>query len=392
VCFVVRLVVTHRVPYTWRMSRLPHLFGMQVHDLVRHVETHGQAMTERDARRVLSCVIADGMPGLTPRRPVRKAVLDVIERTTVRSSLVVDEEITDPVDGFTKLLVRATDGALFEAVRIPLEKPNTYTVCLSSQVGCAMGCVFCATGRLGLTRNLTPAEMVGAFLAVRARTTTGRVRGVVFMGQGEPFHNYEAVIKAADILSDPSGARVDKAAITISTVGLVPMIRRYTTEGHPYKLIVSLTSADADRRRALLPVAGRHDFDDLVDAIHVHATKTGDRVTIAWVLMGGVNDGDDEIAALRTRFAGVPVRVNLIDVNDARDDGFRRATDDERNHFIDGLAASGLPFIRRYSGGQGRHAACGMLAATRFSDDESTNTSSSTFASSTTARGLPVLS
>jgi len=349
----------------------PSLLSMQPDDLVAHLASQGATIDLRSARRVLSCVLADGSETLTPRRPVKKALLALIDETTARSLPDVVEEVTDPSDGFTKFLLRADDGALFEAVRIPLEKPGTYSVCISSQVGCAMGCVFCATGRLGLTRNLSVAEMVGSVLAVRARTTTGRVRGVVFMGQGEPFHNYDAVLKAADVLSDPSGARIDKDAITISTVGLVPQLRRYTAERRPYKLIVSLTSADADRRRALLPVSGRQSLDDLVDAIGAHARATEERVTIAWVLMGGVNDGDDELRALRARFADVPVRVNLIDVNDARDEageGFRRATDDERNRFVDGLAASGLPFIRRYSGGRARHAACGMLAATRASN------------------------
>jgi 23S rRNA (adenine2503-C2)-methyltransferase len=140
---------------------------------------------------------------------------------------------------------------------------------------------------------------------------------------------------------------------------------------HPYRLIVSLTSARPDRRRRLIPVAGQVPIGELADAIRERAAVTGERVTIAWVLIGGENTGDDEIEALRELLADVPIRINLIDVNDARDDGYRRAGDDERNRFVDALAALHIPFQRRYSGGAERHAACGMLAAQRCADGPS---------------------
>ena len=209
--------------------------------------------------------------------------------------------------------------------------------------------------------------MVAAFRAVRkdvlAEDSTRHLSGAVFMGQGEPLANYDEVIQAARVLSDPCGARVEAKAVSISTVGVVPMIKRYTAEGHKFRLIISLHSAIATRRRSLLPVAGAFALDDVADAIRAYQRSIDDRVTIAWTVMSGINTGDDEVKALQSMLEGVPIRLNLIDVNDARPDGFKRAPPAELARFLDDLQALGQPIVRRYSGGQNRHAACGMLAA-----------------------------
>jgi 23S rRNA (adenine2503-C2)-methyltransferase len=344
----------------------PHLFGMRPGDLVGALAERGTACSEPEARRVLAHLLSEGAGDLsTLKRSVRKPLRIAIDR-----ALEIVERARDDDDGFVKYLFRHPDGALTEAVRIPLEKPGRYTLCLSSQVGCAMRCVFCATGRLGLSRSLRAWEMVAAWRAVASELALerpgARISGAVFMGQGEPFHNYDEVIRAAQVLSDPCGGRIAKEAITISTVGLVPQIRRYAEERHAFRLIVSLTSAVEEKRARLLPVAGRFGIDELVAALReVHALD-GKRVTVAWVLMGGINHGDDEVAALRERFAGLPLRVNLIDVNRSSDgeDGVRRATDPERRELVEKLHASGIATQRRYSGGRNKHAACGMLAAT----------------------------
>lgn len=347
------------------------LLGMRPEDLVEYLHAHGAPARIDQARRLLAHVLAHGNDDLDAfHRPLAKSFRRDVDRLTDRGRLEVVERVTDGFDGFTKYLLRSPDGALTEAVRIPLEKEGAYTVCLSSQVGCAMQCRFCATGRLGLTRHLQAWEMVSAFLTVRDEAP-GRVTGAVFMGQGEPLHNYDEVIRAAQVLSEPCGGRIQGKAISISTVGLLPQIRRYTAEGHKFRLIVSLTSAIAERRAELLPVAGAFPLDEVVQTIREHAATRPGLTTVAWVLMGGVNDGDDEVAAIRARFADMPLRFNLIDVNDHREDGFRRATDAERARFMAGLSELNVPLVRRYSGGKTKHAACGMLAATRFERAES---------------------
>lgn len=329
-----------------------------------HLRAQGVTVRDAEARRVLAHAVARGQDGFPASRPVPRTVEEAIDALTSRSRLEIVERATDPSDGFVKYLFRLPDGALAEAVRIPLEREECFTVCLSSQAGCAMGCTFCATGRLGLLRNLEPWEIVAQFVAVRDEAP-GNVTGAVFQGQGEPLHNYANVVRAAEILAHPCGGRIAAKAITISTVGLVPAIERYARERHPYRLIVSLTSAIDERRRTLLPLAAAWPVRELADAVRRYQQSVGGRATVAWVVLGGINTGDDEVDALRALFHDVPMRLNLIDVNDARPDGFVRADDAELGRFRDRLRTLGIPVVRRYSGGAAKHAACGMLAAMR---------------------------
>jgi 23S rRNA (adenine2503-C2)-methyltransferase len=319
------------------------------------------ALTPTLSRRIVNRVIGDdrddldGIPGL-PRRAT-----DALQRHGDLRRLRVLDRRRSAVDPFVKYLFESADGRRFETVRIPLEKPR-FSVCVSSQVGCALACGFCETGRLGFERNLEPWEIVEQVLTVRRESPERPVTGVVFQGQGEPFQNYDAVIRAAEILRDPSGGRIRGDRITISTVGLLPMIERYTDEGHPYRLILSLTSTDPEKRARLLPVARRYDVADLASAMRRHQARAGGPVNLAWVLISGVNTGDDEARALGRLFRGVKVRLSVIDVNDPTGE-FLRAGDDERGRFLTALADNGIGFVRRYSGGPDIHAACGMLAS-----------------------------
>ena len=347
------------------ISARPHLLALLPEELAAHLRAQGVAIRDDEARRVLSARFRRPGEKERSRNPVGRRVLAAVAELTDGRGLEIVERVADDSDGFVKYLFRSPDGALHEAVRIPLHQQGSFSVCLSSQVGCAMGCVFCATGRLGFTRNLAAWEMVSAFLAVRDEAP-GWVKGAVFQGQGEPLHNYDEVIRAARVLSNPSCGRVNGGGITISTVGLVPQIHRYARERHPFRLIISLTSAVATRRSSLLPVAGRFSLEEVAGAIRAYAASARGRVTIAWVLLAGINDGEDEAAALAELLADLPLRINLIDVNDARsaeEGGFRRTTDDERRAFMALLQRLKAPIVRRYSGGASRHAACGMLAA-----------------------------
>lgn len=334
-----------------------HLFGMLPRDLASRCD-----ISDAEARRVLAHVITRGADGFPTRLPVSRRVESVIAASTRRERLEIVERVTDPADGFVKYLFRLYDGLLVESVLIPLEAKGHYTICLSSQAGCAMACEFCATGRLGLSRHLETWEILAQFVQVRD-DAPGIVTGAVFQGQGEPLHNYDNVMKATQILSDPCGGRISSKRVTVSTVGLVPAILRLCDERPSFRLIVSLTSAIDEKRRRLLPAASAWTVAELVDAIRLYQKRTGGRVTIAWVLLGGINTGCDEVEALRELFHDIPIRLNLIDVNDARPDGFRRATEEELGSFRDRLRTLGAPVVRRYSGGAAKHAACGMLAS-----------------------------
>jgi 23S rRNA (adenine2503-C2)-methyltransferase len=344
----------------------PHLLGSFPSEIAEFLRDRGVAVTDDQATRIVAHAASPRRAHDAVKKPLARVVREAADKLLDARQLKVIERVTDDSDGFVKYLFEHPDGAMSEAVRIPLHKQGQFSVCLSSQVGCAMRCDFCATGRLGLTRNLQPWEIV-AQLVIVSDEAPGRVSSAVFMGQGEPFHNYDNVIKAAKLISLPQGCGLSASAITISTVGLVPKIERYTREQHPFKLIVSLTSAIEERRQRLLPVASKYSLAEVAAALKAYAADRNDRVTVAWVMMSGVNTGDDEAQALAKLLEGTPIIVNLIDVNDARPDGYKPAGDDERRAFLDKLQILKSPVVRRYSGGKSKHAACGMLAATRLS-------------------------
>jgi 23S rRNA (adenine2503-C2)-methyltransferase len=336
------------------MGAVLHLAGQDSRSLARRA-----GIPLEDARRIVGAVIGRDRP-LRDARNVRREVLDRVD-ALARGGDLVEVERVDARDGFRRYLYALPDGARVEAVRIPLYDTH-HVVCLSSQAGCALACAFCATGELGLVRSLESWEIVRQLMKVRADSALP-VTGAVFMGQGEPFHNYEAVLDAAYALCDPAGARIDARRISISTAGIVPMIRRYTREGHKFRLCVSLNAAIPEKRRALMPVERGFPLHELVDAIREHAARRG-RVTLEYVMISGVNVGAEDAAALGRLLAGVPVRLNPIAVNDATG-RFRAPDEEEWKAFRDALARElpGQPIVRRYSGGQDEHAACGMLAS-----------------------------
>jgi len=329
--------------------------------------------SEEVGRKLLAAAVQRGETDLRSVRGVRRTLLDTIESRTNAAPLRVSSRDTAP-DGFVKYLFDLEDGVGVEAVRIPVPceapgadlsayagKEKKYIVCVSSQAGCALACAFCATGTLGFRRNLRAHEIVGQVLAVRAEADRP-VRGIVFMGMGEPFLNYEEVIGAARILSHPCGGAIDARAITISSAGIVPAIRRYTSEGHKFRLAVSLTHADPRRRAALMPIERAHPTGELVAALHDHARARRTRVLVEYVLLGGVNDSPADAERLAALLDPRLVKVDLIDVN-GDVGGFRRSTARVRSAFLDVLAAARIPFAIRYSGGQEVSAGCGQLAA-----------------------------
>jgi 23S rRNA (adenine2503-C2)-methyltransferase len=328
-----------------------------------HALLSADGVDARLARRLQSAVLRkDAIPAALPEVPRR--VLDAVRARTRIPRLTLLEKVTSPTDGFTKYLFRGEGPEPFESVRIPLlHRPGDekYVVCVSSQVGCALGCAFCATGRMGFRRNLAAWEIVDQVIQVRD-DSPHPVRGVVFMGMGEPLLNYDRVMRAAEVLSEPCGLAVEGKAISISTVGIVPMIRRFTAERRPYRLVVSLTAADPALRRQLLPVEAVHPLPELMAAVREYQETMGVRVTLAWTMLRGINTRPEDARALAELTAGLRMRLDLIDVNDAEKE-FLPPTPEEYHAFRDALTAElGMPIARRYSGGQDVQGGCGMLA------------------------------
>jgi 23S rRNA (adenine2503-C2)-methyltransferase len=250
-----------------------------------------------------------------PQLPER--VLGRLANQTRIGALPVAAE-ADSSDGFTrKYLLGLADGERIETVL--MRYTGRATACVSSQAGCAMGCVFCATGQMGYRRQLSAAEIVSQAVHVARALDRApdrkRLRNVVFMGMGEPLHNYDAVMKAVGILLDPSGLGLSAERVTISTVGIVPGIRRMADEACPVHLAVSLHAATQEGRLALLPVARKWPLDELMDACRHYCARLGRRIFFELTLIDGENDSARHARAVGRLIAGLPAQVNLIPLN-----------------------------------------------------------------------------
>jgi 23S rRNA (adenine2503-C2)-methyltransferase len=321
-----------------------------------------------EARKVIAAVHR-GEPVIASSA-VRRSAARAVGAAGEVPGLTMVAETASSIDPFVKYLLAGPDGARFEAVRIPLEHPDRFTVCVSSQVGCALACAFCATGRLGLTRNLAAWEIVEQVRVVRARLPRGRVHGVVFQGMGEPLANLDAVIQAIRVFREPCALGIDARAITVCTAGLPSGIRRLAVDAPQARLGLSISSAIAAHRKAVMPIADRHDFEDVIAAAADHARATGLAPMWAVTLLDGINDGEADARALAGRAlafhaaTGVRPRISLLDYNPiGGGDPFTRSP--RMPAFRAVLSAAGLASHRRYSGGADVAAACGQLAGTR---------------------------
>jgi 23S rRNA (adenine2503-C2)-methyltransferase len=288
-------------------------------------------LSDLKARKLTSAVIGQGIHDPAEWGRSFQVPKLLTEKVSTLPRLKLDALVTSPIDGFQKLRFRTLDDLAIETVLIPLHKPEAVSVCLSSQVGCAMACAFCATARMPTRRNLATWEIIDQWVQARdlARTQGRRVTGAVFMGMGEPFLNYDRVIAAAELLRCSYGGSIGADKITISTVGLVPEIDRYTLEGHRFRLSISLGAATDDQRKACI---------------------------------SGQNVSEADAKELGTLIGDTPVRLDLIDVTDPTG-RFHPPTADEMKAFRDALTRHlGQPVVRRYSGGKEILAACGTLA------------------------------
>jgi 23S rRNA (adenine2503-C2)-methyltransferase len=334
----------------------------------------GERCSLQDARRIVAQVHRDEDPA-TPSSGIRRTARDAVAATGHVPRLDVVDERRSQVDPFVKYALRTADDHVIETVRIPLEVEGRFVVCVSSQVGCALGCTFCATGRMGLTRNLETWEIVEQVRVVRRGLQGARIHGVVFQGMGEPMANLDRVLAAIRVLSDPSAQAIDARNITVCTSGLPAGIRRLAAEAPKVRLGLSIASARRDVRRSLMPIDRAHDLDDVLEAAAEHVALTDLAPMWAVTLLAGVNDTVEDANALADRVlafrarTGTNPRLTVIPYN-AIDDGpegqadpFVRVSDGAEDAFRDALRARSVFTHKRYSGGGDVGAACGQLAA-----------------------------
>jgi 23S rRNA (adenine2503-C2)-methyltransferase len=283
---------------------------------------------------------------------------------TAQQELTCDEGMT------RKTLWRAFDGALIESVL--MRYPHRATMCVSSQAGCGMACPFCATGQAGLTRNLSAAEIVaqvvaGARALARGEVPggPGRVSNIVFMGMGEPLANYASVLKAVRRITDPvpDGLGISQRSVTVSTVGLVPAIRRLTAEGLQVRLAVSLHAPDDELRDELVPVNRRWQVAEVLETAWDYAATTGRRVSIEYALIKDINDQPWRADLLAGLLAGRLAHVNLIPLNPTPGSRWTASEPGSMREFQDRLASRGIPVTMRDTRGSQIDGACGQLAA-----------------------------
>ena len=248
------------------------------------------------------------------------------------------------------------------------------TLCISTQAGCAMGCVFCATGQMGFKRHLTSGEIVAQVMyyarmlrEADRKSAPQQVTNIVFMGMGEPFHNYENTMAAVDRLNDAVGFNFGARRMTISTVGLVPQIRRFADEKRQVNLAISLHATDDDERLAIMPVNKRYKIDEVLDACRYYIEKTHRRVTFEWALIHGVNDTPEVAAGLAARLKGMLCHVNAIPLNPTQGYSGEATSRQRADRFKETLEQAGVPCTIRMRRGIDINAGCGQLAGSVFS-------------------------
>ena len=327
------------------------------------------------------CVVAWGEPAYRGKQIFdwihRQGVLDPAQMSNLPKTLrerLKEEGVAWPIevvsahesaDRTKKLVVGMPDGERVETVLIPqLGDERIVTQCISSQVGCAMGCVFCASGVAGLKRQMTDAEIVAQVLLGRRELGPDqRIRNVVFMGMGEPLHNYEAVARALVLLTHPDGIDLSKRRVTVSTSGLVKQIDRLGKDfDGQVQLAISLHAVRDDARSKIMPVNRRHGLGELTDALRRYPLSKRQRITIEYTLIQGVNDSVKDANGMVELLRGIPVKVNLIPMNPISASDLRAPDSSHVTRFQEQLTRRGLSVFIRKTRGDDVAAACGQLA------------------------------
>jgi 23S rRNA (adenine2503-C2)-methyltransferase len=335
----------------------PDLGSMEVAEIEAALEARGHPRFH--ARQIFAWIYAKGVTDFDKMtnlsRPLRA---DLAEHFRISTPTVVGKETSS--DGTVKFLLALEDQRRIESVFIPDTPSQTF--CVSTQVGCAMKCGFCLTGKMGLVRNLTAGEIAG-----QVRVLAGELGlrdskfNIVLMGMGEPLHNYDNTMKALRMLNDERGLAVSPKRVTLSTVGVLPALERLANEPLMPNLAISLHATTEDQRDALVPVNRKYGLEDILAAARKFPARRRNRITFEYVLLRGVNDTPDDARRLVRLLGNIRCKVNLIPLNEAAGIAFQRPSDDRVNAFARILADADVTVSVRKSRGRDIRAACGQL-------------------------------
>ena len=338
----------------------PDLYSMTEEELLSYFLSIGEPKFR--AKQVFSA-IAQGTP-ISDITTLSKALRERLANETLDSLPRVRERLVSQIDGTVKYLFELHDGACIESVLMKYKHGNT--LCISSQVGCRMGCKFCASTIGGKERDLMPSELLGQ-ITVAQRDSGERISNVVMMGIGEPLDNFDNVVKFLRLVGDERGLNIGYRHISLSTCGVVPGILRLAEEELPITLSISLHAATDERRSEIMPVNRKWNIDELLAACVTYYKRTGRRISFEYTLISGKNDTEEDARLLASvlknafRGTGAPIHVNLIRVNEVKETGFVAGSVGSANAFADILNSLGVVATVRRRLGSDVNAACGQL-------------------------------
>lgn len=328
------------------------LVGKPLNELALIFESLGEKPFR--AKQLYEWIYTKNARSFSEITPFSKALREKLDQSYCVETLSV-ADLSDVGDAY-KYLFRLHDGQYVESVLMPSD--NRMTLCISCQVGCAVDCQFCATGKMGFKRHLTVGEILEQVIYINREIET-RISNIVFMGMGEPFLNYDNVISSAEVLNDPNAFGIGVRKITISTSGIIPKIYQFADENQPYRLAISLNDVDQARREASMPITKKYTIEELLKAASYYTQKTQNRITFEYVMIKDQNISKEDADLLRKLIHHIDCKINLIPCN-SRDDAFLRPSEEEAELFKHRVEKSKPAFIRK-TRGRSIDAACGML-------------------------------
>lgn len=310
------------------------------------------------AKQIFKWLHKIGVTSFDEMTDISKSLRDKLKEKTYILNMEIITCQKSKKDGTMKFLIKLEDFSAIESVFMRYNHGNT--LCVSTQVGCKMGCKFCASTKEGFERNLSAAEIEGQILAVE-RFTKEKISNVVYMGIGEPLDNYDNVIKSVKIINDPQGLNIGARHISLSTCGLVPKIYKLAEENIQCTLSISLHATSDEKRRDIMPIANRYTIEELLNACKEYIKITGRRISFEYALICGKNDSYDDALSLAKLLRGMIAHVNLIPVNEIKEKEYKKATEKSIEKFMNTLNSMGIVTTVRRELGSDIDAACGQL-------------------------------